>query len=96
MSFKTNTSITAALCFLRDSLKQQALEILTPAEEELKIAKAHVHSARIKFNQLTKRADEVQKLITIEMQQDLIEEKQVEQDYSFKSHSELKDLLNDS
>lgn len=85
-----NKDITASLMVLRDLLKQQAAEVLKPAEEELRVAKQNYHDAKILHNQLMKRSQKVQSLITLEMQAE--HDKSVEADDAWEYHtpSELK------
>jgi hypothetical protein len=79
------------LCIFRDLLKKQAAEVLEPAEAQLALAKAAYHDAKIKSNQLLKQAQDIQKMITPQMQAELDEAIEVAAAYEFKSNSELKE-----
>jgi hypothetical protein len=85
---------TQALCTLRDMLRQQAKEILKPAEELLAQAKSTHHDALIEARRLNKQADQVQSLITVECQAELDAKIKLEEDYSWKSHSQIKEQYN--
>lgn len=87
----TNTDITAALCLLRDMFKQEAKDLLEPAEASLIVAKQNYHDAKIKYNQLIKRANDIQSLISIQMQTDLNEKIRLEEQYSFKSNHQMEE-----
>jgi hypothetical protein len=83
---KSNTSITAALCFLRDDLRRQGRDILDPALAALELANEKAKTARIISSQFNKRAQKVQELITVQMQSELDEEIKLEEDYKYKSN----------
>ena len=88
-----NKDITAALLFLRDELKQKAQDVLKPAEDKLKEAKQEYHDAKILSNQLLKRAQKVQSLVTIEMQREYNESVEAEDAWEVKGNTELKNNL---
>jgi len=85
-----NKDITSSLIVLRDLLKQKAEEVLKPAEEKLKVAKQEYHDAKIESNQLLKRSQKVQSLITVEMQAEYNQAVEAEDAWEIKGNSELK------
>lgn len=88
--------ITAALMFLRDMFNKQADDALLPVEEEFKKIKAKYHDAKILSNQLKKRAQKVQSLITLEMQVEHDKELEADDAWEFKTPSELEAEVKDT
>lgn len=91
-----SNEITAALLFLRDELKRQAEDILKPAEEKLKLAKQEYHDAKILHNQLMKRSQKIQSLITIQMQKEYDEAVEAEEAWEVKGTSDLMELIKEA
>jgi len=84
---KTYAGIGALLQF-RDELRQKAVEILELPTQELEEAKAKYHSAKVRSNQLNKRADAIQDAITLEMQMAHDAEKKVQEAYEYHQSKE--------
>jgi len=82
--------ITAALLILRDLFKEQSVEVLKPAEEKLRLAKQEYHDAKILSNQLLKRSQKVQSLITITMQSEYDKAVEADDAWEYKTNSETK------
>lgn len=81
-TLKTYTGIAALLVF-RDELRHKAAEIMVEPEQELAAAKARYHTALINSKRLHRRADDIQKAITIEMQQTYDEQHAAEEAYQY-------------
>ena len=83
--------IIGCLASYRDLLKKMAADVLKEPEEDLAMAKSAYHDAKIKSNQYLKQAQDIQKMITPQMQAELDEAIEVAAAYEFKSNSELKE-----
>jgi len=79
---KTTAGI-AALMFLRDQFKQQAKDVFEPVEEEMKHLKHKHHDALITRNRLLAKAQEIQDIISLEMQLQHDNDKKVEEAYQY-------------
>jgi hypothetical protein len=85
-----NNEITGALLAYRDMLKEEAANVMIQPELELQRAKNIHHAALVRKNQLLKRAQKIQSLITVDMQSELDSEMAVQEAYEYcQQHMDL-------
>jgi hypothetical protein len=88
MKIKTLNAVQQLLDYQQVLIKQ-AQDILKPAEQQLEQAKTAYHSALINHNQLMRKADALNTIISAEQRQELQEQKEAQNQWEVKGNHEM-------